>query len=159
MELRTGIGFDIHRINSSRKLILCGLPIPSEFGLDGHSDADVVLHALSDAILGALALPDIGTFFPNDKQYTQDMDSKNILKFVNNKMIEQGFKISNIDIVIIAESPKLNKFFDQMKLSLSDILNIAPTQIGIKAKTNEGMGEIGNKQAIATIASALLQKS
>ena len=158
MDIRIGTGYDIHRTSFERKLVLCGVHIPCEFGLDGHSDADVAIHALSDAILGALALPDIGTKFPDDQQFTKDMDSKNILLFAKNEALKAGYRISNVDLVIIAEAPKLCIFFEKMRKNLSKTLNISADRIGIKAKTHEKIGEIGSLQAIATLANVLLQK-
>lgn len=157
MNFRIGLGYDIHRVCPGRKLMLCGVHIPCMFGLDGHSDADVGLHALSDAILGALALPDIGTFFPDDQQGTKGLDSRNILSFARTKMLDRGFDINNIDLVIIAESPVLKTFFEQIRHTLADLLNIPPDVVGIKAKTHEKIGEIGNGQAIAVIANVLLK--
>ncbi|MDE6432222.1 MAG: 2-C-methyl-D-erythritol 2,4-cyclodiphosphate synthase [Opitutales bacterium] len=156
MNMKIGLGYDIHRTCPGRELKLCGIVVPCEFGLEGHSDADVVFHALSDAILGALALPDIGTYFPDSLQETKDMDSKKILLFAKGEASKMGFKIGNIDIVIIAESPKLNVFFDSMRKNLAEILKILPTNVGLKAKTHEQLGDIGHKQAIAAFANVLL---
>lgn len=158
MQIRIGIGYDIHKLVPNRKLILGGIQIESELGLLGYSDADVVLHALSDAILGALALPNIGIFFPNIDPKNKNLDSKKILIFAKNKLQEQGYFIENIDMVIIAETPKLSPFINQMKCSIANILEIAEPQIGIKATTNEGLGELGQKKAIATYANVLIMK-
>ncbi len=159
MELRIGTGYDIHKLVPKRPLILGGIKIEHPTGLAGHSDADVVIHALSDAILGALSMPDIGTYFPDNQKDTHNLNSKHILLFARSKMYEYGFKISNVDLVIITEEPKLFPFYGKIKNSLANILQISPNQIGIKAKTNEKMGIIGAKQAIAVIANVLLQKS
>ncbi len=158
MELRIGTGYDIHKLVPKRPLILGGIKIEHLTGLAGHSDADVVIHALSDAILGALSMPDIGTYFPDNQKDTYNLNSKHILLFARSKMYECGFKISNADLVIITEEPKLFPLYGKIKNSLADILQISPNQIGIKAKTNEKMGIIGAKQAIAVIANVLLQK-
>ncbi|MDR3274357.1 MAG: 2-C-methyl-D-erythritol 2,4-cyclodiphosphate synthase [Puniceicoccales bacterium] len=156
MNIRIGNGYDIHRLVPGRKLILGGICIEYELGLLGHSDADVVLHALSDAIFGALALPNIGVYFPNTDPQNKDLDSGEILSFAKNKLWEQNFAISNLDITIIAETPKLSPFLDKMKASIAEILSISTSQIGIKATTNEGLGDIGKKKAIAALVSVLL---
>ena len=156
MNARIGNGYDIHRLVPGRKLVLGGIDIESELGLLGHSDADVVLHALSDAILGALALPDIGVHFPDSDPKNKDLDSKKILLFANGKLRERHFKISNLDITIIAEAPTLFPLIEKMKTSIGEILAIQKSQIGIKATTNEGLGDIGQKQAIAALATVLL---
>ncbi|MDR2435819.1 MAG: 2-C-methyl-D-erythritol 2,4-cyclodiphosphate synthase [Puniceicoccales bacterium] len=159
MNIRIGNGYDVHRLVPGRKLILGGIRIESELGLLGHSDADVVLHALSDAILGALALPDIGAHFPDSDPANKDLDSKKILLFANGKLRERNFKISNLDMIIVAEVPTLSPSIEKMKASIAEILNIQRAQIGIKATTNEGLGSIGQKQAIAAFASVLLAAS
>ena len=156
MKIRTGIGYDIHQLVTHRTLMLAGIEIASDLGLLGHSDADVVLHALSDSILGALALPDIGNFFPDTDINNKNLSSKNILIFAKNRIEERKYLISNIDIVIIAEYPKLLPYVDQMKNSISSILEIAADEVGIKIKTNEGLDAIGQKKAIAAFANVLL---
>ncbi|MDR2720767.1 MAG: 2-C-methyl-D-erythritol 2,4-cyclodiphosphate synthase [Puniceicoccales bacterium] len=156
MNIRIGHGYDIHKLIWGRKLILAGVHVESELGLLGHSDADVVLHALSDAILGALALPDIGVYFPDTNPKNKDLDSKKILSFANDKLVEQNFQISNLDITIIAEMPKLSPFIGGMKKSIAEILSIQWTQIGIKTTTNERLGDIGQGKAIAAFANVLL---
>ncbi|MDR1255368.1 MAG: 2-C-methyl-D-erythritol 2,4-cyclodiphosphate synthase [Puniceicoccales bacterium] len=156
MNIRIGHGYDIHRLVPGRELILGGVRIESELGLLGHSDADVVLHALADAIFGALALPDIGVHFPNTDPKNKNLDSKKILLFAKNKLREQKFKIANVDITIIAEAPKLAPYTDRMKAAIGKIFPIQTSQIGIKATTNEGLGHIGRKKAIAAFAGVLL---
>ncbi|MDR0595752.1 MAG: 2-C-methyl-D-erythritol 2,4-cyclodiphosphate synthase [Puniceicoccales bacterium] len=156
MNMRIGNGYDIHRLVRGRKLVLCGVPIEHKLGLLGHSDGDVALHALADAILGALALPNIGVYFSNTDLKNKDLDSKKILMFAKNKLREQNFKIANLDITILAEAPKLSPFMDEMKVTISKILDIQMSQIGIKATTGEGLGEIGKEKAIAAFANVLL---
>ncbi|MDR0680109.1 MAG: 2-C-methyl-D-erythritol 2,4-cyclodiphosphate synthase [Puniceicoccales bacterium] len=154
--MRIGNGYDIHRLVRGRKLVLCGVPIEYELGLLGHSDGDVALHALADAILGALALPNIGVYFSNTDPKNKDLDSKKILMFAKNKLREQNFKIANLDITIFAEIPKLSPFMDEMKATIAKVLGIQMSQIGIKATTGEGLGEIGQEKAIAAFANVLL---
>lgn len=154
--MRIGIGYDVHPIVKGRKLFLGGIEIPSEFGLYGHSDADVLIHAISDAILGAVGLPDIGYFFPNTPEY-KDISSCVILEEVKRK-INQEYKIVNIDSVIIAEKPKISPYVDMMKEKLASILEISPRAIGIKATTNEKLGFIGREEGIVAIAVVLLDE-
>jgi 2-C-methyl-D-erythritol 2,4-cyclodiphosphate synthase len=153
--MRVGIGYDIHPIREGRKLFIGGVEIPSRFGLAGHSDADVLLHAISDGILGAAGLPDIGFFFPNTVAY-KDISSCVILGEVK-KRIEDRYRIVNIDSVVIAEEPKIGPYIDMMKEKISKILEIDTDSIGIKATTNEGLGSIGRKEGIAAIAVVLLE--
>lgn len=154
--MKVGIGYDVHPIVKGRKLFLGGIEIPSEFGLYGHSDADVLIHAISDAILGAVGLPDIGYFFPNTPEY-KDISSCVILEEVKRK-IAQEYKIVNIDSVIIAEKPKISPYVDMMKEKLASILEISPRAIGIKATTNEKLGFIGREEGIVAIAVVLLDE-
>lgn len=159
MNTKIGSGYDIHRLIKGRKLILGGVDIPYELGLDGHSDADVLIHAIIDAMLGAVAAGDIGSYFPpSDPQY-KDIDSKILLAKVNNLIFESGYKIGNIDSTIIVEKPRLRDYIDPMRANLADILNIQPEQISIKAKTAEGCGVIGEHKAIAAQAVVLLFKN
>ncbi|MGB9682119.1 MAG: 2-C-methyl-D-erythritol 2,4-cyclodiphosphate synthase [bacterium] len=153
--MRIGLGYDIHPIKEGRKLFLGGVEIPSRFGLIGHSDADVLLHAISDAILGAAGLSDIGFFFPNTSAY-KDISSCVILEEVRKK-IEKRYRIVNIDSVVIAEEPRLNPYIEKMKEKISRILEITSDSIGIKATTSEGLGSIGRKEGIAAIAVVLLE--
>jgi 2-C-methyl-D-erythritol 2,4-cyclodiphosphate synthase len=156
VSIRIGNGSDIHKLVPRRKLILGGVHLECELGLLGHSDADAVLHALSDAIFGALALPDIGTHFPDTDPENKNIDSKTILLFARDKLSEWNFQISNVDITIIAEVPKLSPFVEKIRTSIAEILGIQRAQVGIKATTNEGLGDIGKKKAIAAFASVLL---
>lgn len=152
MENRIGIGYDIHRLVSGRKLFLGGIEIPYINGLLGHSDGDVLLHAICDALLGAVAEGDIGAHFPDTDPRYHGISSSELLKNVSDLVKEKDFKVDNIDTVIIAQEPQLAPFKKQMQERLAQILEIKAELVGIKAKTNEGMGEIGRKEAIAAYA-------
>lgn len=157
---RVGIGYDIHRLEIGRKLILGGVQIPFEKGLVAHSDGDVLIHAIIDALLGAMGERDIGNFFPDtDKKY-KDISSSILLKEIVKKIKEKNVEIVNIDSTIIIEKPKISDFIDEIEKKLSEILEINPENISIKAKTNETIGEIGKGDAIATfsVASIIIKK-
>ena len=152
LPIRIGHGYDLHRLVKDRKLILGGVEIPFHLGLLGHSDADCLTHALADAILGALALPDIGHYFPdNDKQH-KDLDSRIILNKALSEGEKLGYQVGNIDLTIIAEKPKLLGYIEQIKLSLSKTIKVPKDRIGLKATTNEKVGAIGRMEGIATFA-------
>lgn len=156
MQIRIGNGYDIHQLVTGRKLILGGVEIPHEKGLLGHSDADVLTHAIMDALLGALSLGDIGHYFPPTDDKWKGADSLVLLSQVNHLIQERGWQINNIDSVIIAERPKLKPHLDEMRDRLAVILSITPDQIGIKATTNEKLDAIGREEAIASHAVVLL---
>lgn len=153
-----GHGYDLHRFARGRKLILGGVEIPSEMGLLGHSDADCLIHALSDAILGALGLPDIGHYFPDSSPENKDLDSLIILKKAVTETGNQGFKLGNIDLTLVLEEPKIGPYSKQIKEKLSDYCGLEVERIGIKATTNEGLGAIGRKEGIAAFAICTLVK-
>ena len=154
---RIGIGYDIHKLTSGRDLIIGGVKITHEKGLLGHSDADVLIHAIIDALLGALALSDIGTIFPdNDPQY-KGVDSTILLKKVYEIVRKKGYVIENIDSNIIAQSPKMMPYIPKMKLGLSKILDIEINRISIKAKTKEELDSVGKNLAIESNAVVLLK--
>jgi 2-C-methyl-D-erythritol 2,4-cyclodiphosphate synthase len=157
-EYRSGIGTDIHELVSGRKLMLCGVQVPYKAGLAGHSDGDVGLHALIDALLGAAAMGDIGTLFPDTDPQLKDADSKGLLLIVREKLEEKGWEIANVDLIIHAEQPKLELFKGQMKRCVAELLGIDFAVVNIKAKTNEGFGDIGTGDAIAATAITLLKK-
>lgn len=157
-EYRSGIGTDIHELVRGRKLVLCGVNVPHPHGLAGHSDGDVGLHAVIDALLGASGLGDIGTLFPDTDPKWKDADSKDLLVIVKDNLDEKGWEIANIDVVINAEEPKLEPFKGQMKRCIASLLGIDFAVVNVKAKTNEGLGDIGAGDAIAAIAIALLKK-
>ena len=154
--MRIGIGSDIHRLVADRQLIIAGVVIPSPVGELAHSDGDVLYHALSDAILGALALGDIGLYFPDSIEDTRDMDSSDIVRFVYNKMNERNYQIGNIDIMITLESPKLKDYREQMRKNVARLLHTSVDNVSIKAGTNEGLGDIGHGLAIKVDAIVLL---
>jgi len=156
---RAGIGFDVHSLVVGRKLVLGGVNVPFERGLAGHSDADVLIHAIMDALLGAAAFGDIGTHFPpTDEQY-RGISSLVLLSRVSELLAENGFKISNIDSTIIAQKPKLMKHIDQMRLNVSETLGISIDQVSVKATTSEGLGFIGRVEGMAAFAIALIEES
>ncbi|MDP3790854.1 MAG: 2-C-methyl-D-erythritol 2,4-cyclodiphosphate synthase [Candidatus Omnitrophota bacterium] len=154
--MRTGIGYDIHRLVEERKLFLGGVEIPYVKGLIGYSDGDVILHAISDALLGALALGDIGQHFPNTDPNYKDIASKEILKKVAQLVSDKKYTVNNIDVAAIAEEPKIMPFKDKMVEAISGILGIDRSRVNIKATTNEGVGAFGRGEAIAAYAVATL---
>ena len=156
---RIGIGYDIHRLSSGRDLLLGGIKIPYDKGCLGHSDGDALIHAIADALLGALALGDIGTHFPDTEAKYKNIESSILLKDVFENISTRGWKISNIDTNIILEAPKLGKYKEEIKNNLSKILAIDSNSISIKAKTNEGMDASGHGECIIAQAVVLLQKN
>jgi 2-C-methyl-D-erythritol 2,4-cyclodiphosphate synthase len=156
---RVGLGYDIHPLVAGRPCILGGVNIPSPIGPDGHSDADVVLHAVADAILGAAGLRDIGHYFPNTDAAIKGLDSAVIVKkAVAEAKAQGGWIVGNVDLVIIGERPKVMAHVDAMKASVAGIIGISPSQVGIKATTNEGMDSIGQGKALAVQAICLVFK-
>ncbi|MFC1604261.1 2-C-methyl-D-erythritol 2,4-cyclodiphosphate synthase [Planctomycetota bacterium] len=155
---RIGIGTDIHRIVEGRKLMLCGVYVPYPAGLAGHSDGDVGLHAVIDALLGASSMGDIGTLFPDTDPALKDVDSKELLFIVKERLEEKKWEVVNVDLIIHTEEPKLGSVKGQMKRCIAGLLDIDFTAVNVKAKTNEGLGEIGDGQAMAATATALLRK-
>ena len=151
-------GYDLHRLTAGRKLILGGVDITHPKGLLGHSDADCLTHALADAILGALGLPDIGHYFPDNDLKNEGLDSLHILAKAAAECRSAGYVVGNIDLTVLAQKPKLAPHIEAIKNSLSKILKISPNQIGIKATTNEGLGPVGREEGIATLAVCLLFK-
>jgi len=155
--MRIGIGYDIHPLVKGRKLVIGGVEIPFKKGLDGWSDADVLTHAIIDALLGAAALGDIGRHFPPGEPQYKDISSLTLLERTWGKLVENGFKIVNVDATIVAEKPKLKDFIDQMRLKLSDTLGIAPSQVSVKASTANGLGFVGQREGIAAYAVVMVQ--
>lgn len=147
--MRIGLGYDLHRLQIGRELWLGGVKIPFEAGLLGHSDGDCLIHALIDALLGALGEGDIGQHFPDDDPRWAGISSVNLLQETLSLFQKRKGKIINIDAVIIAERPRLNPYFPQIKLKLAGLMGIPPQRLSLKAKTNEGLGFIGGGQAIA----------
>ena len=156
---RVGLGYDIHPLVAGRPCILGGVNIPSPVGPDGHSDADVLLHAVADAILGAAGLRDIGHYFPNTDASLKGLDSAVIVqKAVAEAKAQGGWMVGNVDIVIIGERPKVMAHVEAMKAKVAEIIGISPSQVGIKATTNEGMDSIGQGKALAVQAICLISK-
>lgn len=158
MNFRIGHGYDIHRIVAGRPMVLGGVKFDTDYGLDGHSDADVVTHAVCDALLGAAGLPDIGHFFPNTDPVYKNIDSQVLLARVCGELSKRGFAIGNIDVSVIAEKPKIYPRLAEMKAALAKSTHLPVTNIGLKATTNEGIDEIGRGLAIAAHAVALIAK-
>jgi len=156
MTPRIGSGFDVHRLVPDRKLIICGVEIPHHLGLLGHSDADVAIHALADALLGAAALGDIGHLFPDNDPRFLGIDSRILLRHVVKLLADNNFRISNVDITIIAQAPKMAPHIHIMRQNIATDLNIPLTHVSIKATTTETLGFTGAQQGIAAQASALL---
>ena len=158
MNFRIGHGYDIHRIVAGRPLVLGGVKFDTDFGLEGHSDADCLTHAICDALLGAAGLPDIGHFFPNTDPAYKNIDSQILLARVCAELSKRGFAIGNIDVSVIAEKPKLYPHLAAMKAAIAKSTHLPLSNIGIKATTNEGVDEIGRGLAIAAHAVALIAK-
>ncbi|MBR7118766.1 MAG: 2-C-methyl-D-erythritol 2,4-cyclodiphosphate synthase [Lentisphaeria bacterium] len=154
--MRIGSGYDVHRFAADRKLILCGVEVPSELGLAGHSDADVAVHALMDSLLGALALGDIGMHFPDNDEKYRGADSMELLKHVISLKEFAPWSICNIDITIIAQAPKLSPYRDAMRSALAGVLGIGIDRVSVKFTTTEKLGFTGRKEGIASSASVLL---
>ncbi|MGD8666748.1 MAG: 2-C-methyl-D-erythritol 2,4-cyclodiphosphate synthase [Desulfobacterales bacterium] len=154
--MRIGIGYDIHRLVKGRPLILGGVTIAFEKGLLGHSDADVLSHAICDALLGAAGLGDIGTHFPDSDPQYKDISSLTLLTETCRLLTDKGFQIVNLDATLFAEAPRLAPHRQQMQVKLADAMNINPASINIKATTTEGLGVIGKGEGIAAICSALI---
>lgn len=156
--IKTGFGIDIHQLTEGRKLILGGVEIPSEKGLKGHSDADVLIHAICDAFLGAMALGDIGIFFPDTDAQYKDISSLVFLEKVKVLLDDNGYGISNIDSMLALEKPKIASYIPEMKKKIGDILKIEPGQISIKATTSEKMGFVGRNEGAAAYANVLIMR-
>lgn len=156
--MRIGHGYDVHRLTSGRKLILGGVLIPYEKGLLGHSDADVLSHAISDALLGALALGDIGKWFPDTDERYKGADSLVLLRHVVDMLAERGWQVGNIDATILAQRPKLRDFIDTMRENLARVCRVLPDQVSVKATTEEGLGFTGKGDGIAAHAVCLLTR-
>lgn len=156
MDIRIGNGYDVHRFATERELWLCGVKIPYEMGLLGHSDADVAIHALCDALLGAIALRDIGYHFPDTDEAYRGADSRVLLRRVVEMIAERGYGISNVDVTIITQAPKLLPFIPQMIDTLAHDLGIGADRVSVKATTTERLGFTGRKEGIAAQATALV---
>ena len=157
--MRVGIGYDAHPLVSGRRLILGGIEIPFDKGLSGWSDADVLTHAIIDALLGAAALGDIGGHFPPGEPHYRDISSLVMLEKVRGELEEHGWQVANIDATIVAVQPMLQDFINQMRRRLSDTLGIAPSQVSVKASTSNGLGFAGQGEGIAALAVAVIEGS
>lgn len=156
---RIGSGFDVHAYGENRKMILCNVEIPSPIGLIGHSDADAALHALCDALLGAAALGDIGLHFPDTDETYRNIDSSLLLKQVLHLIRQEGFSVENMDLTIIAQTPKVAPYRESMRCRLSELVEIDRSCINIKATTTESLGFVGRKEGLAAQAVVLLKRS
>jgi 2-C-methyl-D-erythritol 2,4-cyclodiphosphate synthase len=156
--IRVGLGYDVHKLVEGRKLILGGVDIPYEKGLLGHSDADVLLHAITDALFGAAALGDIGSHFPDTDPRYKGADSLKLLEACGTELREYGWKIGNIDAVIVAQRPKLLPYVPQMRENIARVLGIDISQVSVKGKTEEGLGFTGSGEGMAVHAVCLLEK-
>ena len=157
--MRIGIGCDTHRLVEDRRLVLGGVEIPYEKGLLGHSDADALIHAVIDALLGAAAMGDIGTLFPDNDDKYKDISSIVLLSETARRIRKAGYKIVNIDTVIIAQKPKMAPYKEKMAETMAEVLSIEKSQINVKAKTNERMGFTGREEGIETRAIALIEEA
>ncbi len=153
---RVGIGYDIHRLEEGRRLVVGGIEIQHSKGLVGHSDADVVLHAVTDALLGAAGLPDIGDLFPDTDPAYRDIDSRTLLKDAMERVRAKGYAAGNLDVIVHAEAPKLSPHKAKIAESVALLIGLSPENVSVKAKTNEGMGPLGHTDAIACTAVASL---
>ena len=158
-QFRIGFGYDVHEFAEKRKLILGGVEIPHSKGLLGHSDADVLLHAICDAMLGALALGDIGMHFPNSDEKYKDADSRKLLKHVDELIHANGYEVSNIDSTVLLQQPKLSPYVNEMRRTIAEIVNLSVSQISIKATTTESLGFVGREEGCAAHAVVLLNKN
>ena len=159
MRTRIGIGMDVHPLNKDKPLIVGGVVIPSPFGSQGHSDGDALIHAIVDALLGALGLGDIGSYFPSNDDKWENVSSTLFLKDCVEKIINTGWEIENIDTIVILQNPKISDFIPQIKIKLSQTIHISKNQISVKATTTDHLGFIGKEMGWATQAIALLKKS
>lgn len=154
--MRIGLGYDVHQLVPDRKLWLGGIEIPHTLGLLGHSDADVLLHAICDALLGAAALGDIGKHFPDNDPKYKNIDSKLLLRHCNELLLKNGYRVGNIDSIIVAQKPKVGPYIPQMRECIASILGIEPGQVSVKATTTEHLGFEGREEGISAHAIALL---
>lgn len=154
--MRIGLGYDVHQLVPDRKLWLGGIEIPHTMGLLGHSDADVLLHAICDALLGAAALGDIGKHFPDNDPKYKNIDSKLLLRHCNELLLKNGYRVGNIDSIIVAQKPKVGPYIPQMRECIASILGIEPGQVSVKATTTEHLGFEGREEGISAHAIALL---
>lgn len=155
--MRIGYGFDIHQISNDRKLVLGGVTIPWDKGLLGHSDADVLLHAITDALLGAVALGDIGAHFPDTDPAFKDADSGKLLQHCYKLVLEEGYRLGNLDATVVAEKPRLRVYIDSIRENIATLLEVSVQQISVKATTSEKLGFVGREEGISATAVVLLE--
>ncbi len=155
---RVGVGYDSHRLGSGRRLLLGGVEVPFDQGLIGHSDADVVLHAIGDALCGAAGLPDIGQMFPDDQERWKDADSRELLRAIAHRVLDCGWKIGNIDAVLIAQQPKISPYVARMRQSIAEAAGVAVKNVNVRGKTAESLGALGAGEGMACHAVCLLWK-
>jgi 2-C-methyl-D-erythritol 2,4-cyclodiphosphate synthase len=155
--MRIGIGIDVHQFAEGRKLVIGGVDIPSPVGLDGHSDADVLLHAVSDALLGAAALGDIGLHFPNTSAEFKDIDSMILLKHVGKLLAREGYKTVNIDAMLLLEKPKISPYIEEMRRNIASCLDLELNAVSVKATTNEKLGYVGREEGACAHAVCLIE--
>lgn len=160
MEMRVGIGYDVHPLVKGRRLILGGVNIPYSRGLSGHSDADVLVHSIGDALLGAIGKRDIGYFFPDNDAQFKDISSLILLKQILELLKKNGYRVNNLDSTLVVEEPKLSSYIPRMKKNMAHVLEMEPEKIGIKATTSEGLGFLGKKRGVCcwTVASVKPEK-
>lgn len=157
--VRIGFGTDIHRLVAGRPLVIGGVTIESDLGADGHSDADVLMHAAADAVLGALALGDLGTHFPNDEERWRNAESSQFVSYAVGLASGKGFSVGNLDSVVHLERPKLRPHIDAMRANLADALGVSVEQISVKAKTGEGVDAVGERRAVSAQVVVLLERT
>lgn len=155
--MRIGHGYDVHKFKEGRRLVIGGVEIPFEFGLDGHSDADVLLHAICDALLGAAGLGDIGLHFPDNAEKFKDIDSTLLLKEVCRLIDEKGYSVSNVDCTVIAQKPKLRAYIDEIRKIIADCISVDADCVNVKATTEEGLGFTGAMEGIAAHAVCIIE--
>lgn len=154
--MRIGIGYDCHRFEPGRRLLLGGVEIPSQVGLAGHSDADAILHAIIDALLGAAGLGDIGTYFPPTDERWRDADSLRMLEASVHRLAEDNYQVVNVDVTAVCEEPRIGAYAQAMRERIAGALGIAPDHVSVKGKSNEGMGWIGRGEGVAVVAVAAI---
>lgn len=157
-EFRVGVGYDSHRLTENRRLILGGVEIPFDKGLDGHSDGDILLHSLTDALLGAAGLGDIGEYFPPSDPRWKDADSRVFLRHAADLVRQRGYRIVNVDVTLVLEAPKIGPYREQIRKSVAETLEVEPDRVGLKAKTAEGLGPVGRGESAEAHAVASLAK-
>lgn len=157
--MRIGLGYDIHRLVTGRKLLLGGIEIPSDLGEEGHSDGDVLIHAVIDALLGAVARGDIGTHFPPENPEFRDISSRVLLKRVLGRLKDRGFRVGNLDSTVVLQSPRLSSHIPSIRKTLAGDLGLATENVSVKAKTKEGIGEVGGGRAVEAYAVVLIESA